>query len=496
MGNLDIASKARFTDFLQNWNTEMRQDTPQIHLKMARWLERRWEAGDKRLLMMAFRSAGKSTITGVFCAWLLYQNPNLRILVLAAEGALAKKMVRNVKRIIERHPNCAELKPEKRDQWGMDCFTVRRDQELRDPSMLARGITSNITGSRADFIICDDVEVPNTSDSADKRESLRERLAEMNYVMAAGASQLYVGTPHTFYTIYAQEAREEIGEERAFLEGFERIEVPLLDDDGRSNWPERITEEDAEILRLTTGNNRFTSQMLLKPVNINEGRLNTDLLKFYEGEIDHVREINTMFLGGKKLEKVSVYWDPAFGTITGDHSVVAVVYEDADGALYLHHLEYIKTQETKGHNEAERQCAIVANLCKELKIPTIIVESNGIGKFLPGILRQEMQKAKTLTNVVEFNQSESKERRILNAFDAVLTASRLSVHERIKKTPFIMEVREWRPDGHFKGRDDALDAVAGALLRLPSQSKICHPRGRYRWTAAGVAHKAKVDFEM
>ena len=60
--------------------------------------------------------------------------------------------------------------------------------------MLAKGITANITGSRADVIICDDVEVPQTCDSADKREDLRARLAEMNYVQVAGGTQLYVGT--------------------------------------------------------------------------------------------------------------------------------------------------------------------------------------------------------------------------------------------------------------------------------------------------------------
>jgi hypothetical protein len=45
-----------------------------------------------------FRNAGKSTLVGIFCAWLLLNNPDLRILVLAAEHDLARKMARNVKR--------------------------------------------------------------------------------------------------------------------------------------------------------------------------------------------------------------------------------------------------------------------------------------------------------------------------------------------------------------------------------------------------------------
>ena len=166
-----------FPLFLTVWNRAQGLSTPSVHIKIARWLEGAWGRGDKRLLLMAFRSCGKSTIIGLFAAWLLLHDSNLRILVLSADTLLARKMVRNVKRIIERHPLTAYLKPERLDQGGADRFTVKRSMELRDPSMLARGIAANMTGSRADVVICDDVEVPKTCDTAEKRENLREKLA-------------------------------------------------------------------------------------------------------------------------------------------------------------------------------------------------------------------------------------------------------------------------------------------------------------------------------
>ena len=52
---------------------------------------------------MAFRGCGKSTLVGLFCAWLLGQDPNLRLLVLSAESGLATKMTRNVRRAIARN---------------------------------------------------------------------------------------------------------------------------------------------------------------------------------------------------------------------------------------------------------------------------------------------------------------------------------------------------------------------------------------------------------
>ena len=174
--NYSSSSNFGFQIFIALWNKMQGRHTPLLHFEIADWLEDQWHTGNRELLLMAFRSCGKSTIAGLFCAWLLYKNPNLRILVVAADLILARKMVRNVKRILERHPLTGRLKPSRPDQWAGDKFTVRRSREYRDPSMLARGISGNITGSRADVIICDDVEVPNTCDTAEKRSVLRARL--------------------------------------------------------------------------------------------------------------------------------------------------------------------------------------------------------------------------------------------------------------------------------------------------------------------------------
>ncbi|MGY8958124.1 MAG: phage terminase large subunit, partial [Alphaproteobacteria bacterium] len=93
------------------WNQTQGQKTPELHLDIARWLGAQRDAMNTKLLLMAFRAAGKSTVLGLFCAWMLLRNPDLRILVLAAEFELACKMVRNVKRIIERHPLTLDMKP-------------------------------------------------------------------------------------------------------------------------------------------------------------------------------------------------------------------------------------------------------------------------------------------------------------------------------------------------------------------------------------------------
>lgn len=220
--NQNRCQSADFDVFIAIWNATQNYTTPGIHFRIGIWLQKCWERGEKRLLLQAFRASGKSTLAGLFSAWLLCRDPDLRILVLSAEQTLSAKMARTIRKIIELHPLAAHLRPDNPDQWAADSFTVRRNRIGRDPSVLARGLHANITGARADIILCDDVEVPNTCDTAEKREKLRDRLSENEFILTPGGTQLYIGTPHTYYSIYAKEARTEIGEEDIFMKGFRR----------------------------------------------------------------------------------------------------------------------------------------------------------------------------------------------------------------------------------------------------------------------------------
>lgn len=481
-----------FTKFLSVWNKIQGQSTPFVHFRIADWLEQAWHNGNRRLLLMAFRSCGKSTIVGLFAGWLLYSNPNLRIMVLAADMLLARKMVRNVKRIIERHPLTFGLKPAKLDQWGSDRFTVRRKLELRDPSMLARGITANMTGSRADVIICDDVEVPRTSETADKRIELRERLSEIDFVLTPGGIQLYAGTPHSWFTIYAKEPRTEIGETQPFLDGFSRLTVPVVEN-GVSAWPDRFALEEIDSIRRRSGPNRFSSQMLLQPVNIAEGRLDPSLMVRYSDPLHMSDELNGLYIGDRRMVSATAWWDPAFGR--GDSSVLATVFTDEDGVRYLHDLLYMRRGELPEEvDEARRQSRLVVKRAKKFYLPLIALETNGLGQFLPGILRHELASARAGCAVLERTSRQAKDMRILEAFDVVLAARMLHVHDSVYKTPFLTEMQEWRPGA--KGHDDGLDAVAGALGLEPVRLKRLNNGTRRPDWRGGGQHEADTEFKV
>ncbi len=492
----------RFFDFVEIWNGQQQMRTPAHHRRIAGWLEDNWTAGNRHLLLMAFRGSGKSTLVGLFAAWLLHTAPERRLMVLAADLALAKKMVRNVKRIIERHPATQALKPADRDQWAAEQFTVVRPVELRDPSMIARGIDGNITGSRADIIICDDVEVPRTCDSAPKRADLRDKLAEIDFVLVPGGTQLYVGTPHTYYTLYADIPRPEVGEDAPFLDGFTRLVLPVLDADGASAWPERFPPAHIERIRRRTGALKFDSQMMLRPTNLTVGRLDPDRLRPYDGELAYHESGGraVLTLNGVRLVSASAWWDPAFaraqdgragdGQAAGDASVIAAVFTGEDGNAYLHRALYLCADPAAAEDEATQQCRAVAAFLRDFHLPGVHLEINGLGRFLPGVLRRELGRARLAAAVVEVASRRPKALRIVEAFDARLAGNSLFAHRSVWDTPFVREMREWRPDARYRGRDDGLDAVAGCLSAEPmrfDRSPPARPRGDWRRAETVVA---------
>lgn len=486
-----------FIDFVRRWNDSLELKTPKHHADIADWLAGQVAQGGNKLLLMAFRGAGKSTVVGLFAAWLLKCDPNRRLMVIAADLRLARKMVRNVQRIIERHPDTEGFKPTKAAQWGADEFTIVRRQELRDPSVLARSVGANFTGSRADVVICDDVEVPATSDTAVKRADLREKLSEIDFVLVPGGLQLYIGTPHSYYSLYAGQARTESGETKPFLHGFDRMVLPVWDENRKPAWPERFSVDHIRQLRKRHGEARFKAHMLLQPVNQVSGRLDPDRLRQYGDELV-CREAAgraILSLGDKRLLSASAWWDPAFArggddgrngggeADKGDSSVLAVVFGGEDGNIYVHRVVYLTTDRRDQTPEARQQCRAVAAVARELNLPSIYVETNGLGAFLPGLLREEFRRERLWTSVVEARSTQNKAQRIIEAFEAAMADGRVYAHRGVWETPFVREMREWRPSA-TRARDDGLDAAAGAISCEPwrfDRSQVQPPRPAGDW---------------
>ena len=192
-------------NFMDAWNKILGFETPKHHRQIMQFLVDVFNNEPHRGLLNAFRHSGKSTVVGIFAACVLYHRPQTRILILSAESNLASRMVSHVKNILENHPFCDDILPDVKKEWGTHKITIKRPVGIREPSVICQGVSGNITGMRSDLIICDDVEVPNTCNTQQKRQNLRERLRELDFILSPHGTMIYIGTPHTRDTIYKTE---------------------------------------------------------------------------------------------------------------------------------------------------------------------------------------------------------------------------------------------------------------------------------------------------
>lgn len=168
-------------------------------------MARKLSAGDnRRFILQAFRGIGKSFITCAFVVWKLWNNPDLKFMIVSASKERADANSIFIKRIIDLMPQLQELKPKQGQRDAVISFDVGPAKPDHSPSVKSVGITGQLTGSRADILIADDVEVPNNSATQAARDRLSELVKEFDAILKPGGTIIYLGTPQNEMTLYRE----------------------------------------------------------------------------------------------------------------------------------------------------------------------------------------------------------------------------------------------------------------------------------------------------
>ena len=160
--------------------------------------------GPKRLQIQAFRGVGKSWITGAFVLWTLFNDPERKIMIISASKERADNMSIFLQKLIIETPWLKHLRPKSDDsRWSRISFDVNCSPH-QAPSVKSVGITGQLTGSRADLMILDDIEVPGNSMTELMREKLLQLCTEAESILTPKSDSriMYLGTPQTTFTVY------------------------------------------------------------------------------------------------------------------------------------------------------------------------------------------------------------------------------------------------------------------------------------------------------
>jgi hypothetical protein len=240
------------------------------------------QSGHKRKIIQAFRGVGKSWITSAYCCWCWLRNPQYKILVVSASKMRSDDFSTFTLRIIKEQPILHHLIPDskKGDRESKVAFDVAPSRAAHAPSCKSLGITSQLTGSRADEIVADDVEVPTNSATQDLREKLLKTVLEFeSIIMPETGKVTYLGTPQTEESIYNKIS--ERGYKRLIwpalypikkkLESYGGQLAPMIEDtlmenptlSGDATDPRRFSMEDLEEKQNIKGVSEFALQFML-----------------------------------------------------------------------------------------------------------------------------------------------------------------------------------------------------------------------------------------
>ena len=493
--------------------------------------------GPKRLQIQAFRGVGKSWITGAFVLWTLFNNPEKKIMIISASKERADNMSIFLQKLIIETPWLSHLRPKSDDaRWSRISFDVNCSPH-QAPSVKSVGITGQLTGSRADLMILDDIEVPGNSMTELMREKLLQLCTEAESILTPKQDSriMFLGTPQTTFTVYRKLA------ERAYkpfvwparyprkVSQYEGLLAPQLVadiDNGAESWdvtdPDRFADNDLLEREAAMGRSNFLLQFMLdtslsdaekfplKMADLVVTSVNPttapDSVVWCSDPQNVIKDLPTVGLPGDYFYspmQLQGEWSPYTETICsvdpsgrGSDETAAAFISQRNGFLYLHRMCAYRD----GYSDTT--LLDILRHCKQYKVTKLVIETNFGDGIVAELFKKHLLQTKQAIDVEEVRANVRKEDRIIDALEPVLNQHRLVVDRSVidwdyksnKDDPpekrllymlFYQMSRMCREKGAVK-HDDRIDALAQGVKYFTdcmsiSAQEVVNLRKREEW---------------
>ena len=458
--------------------------------------------GPKRLQIQAFRGVGKSWITGAFVLWTLFNDPERKIMIISASKERADNMSIFLQKLIIETPWLSHLRPKADDsRWSRVSFDVNCSPH-QAPSVKSVGITGQLTGSRADLMILDDIEVPGNSMTELMREKLLQLCTEAESILTPKQDSriMYLGTPQTTFTIYRKLA------ERSYkplvwparyprkLSNYEGLLAPGLVDDidaGAEIWdvtdPDRFDNEDLVEREASMGRSNFMLQFMLDTSLSDAEKFPLKLADLIVTSVNPstapesiiwssdpsnvIKDAPTVglpgdyFYGPMQLQGI---WEPYTETICsvdpsgrGSDETAAAYISQRNGFLYLHEMRAYK----QGYSD--NTLLDILRGCKKYGVTKLLIETNFGDGIVGELFKKHLQQTKQAIDVEEVRANVRKEDRIIDSLEPVMNQHRLVVDRKVI-------------DWDFKSNPDEAPENRLQYMLFSQMSKMCREKGAIR----------------
>ena len=464
--------------------------------------------GPKRLQIQAFRGVGKSWITGAFVLWTLFNDPERKIMIISASKERADNMSIFLQKLIIETPWLNHLQPnDDGGRWSRISFDVKCSPH-QAPSVKSVGITGQLTGSRADLMILDDIEVPGNSMTELMREKLLQLCTEAESILTPKEDSriMYLGTPQTVFTVYKKLA------ERSYKPFVWPARMPknitqyantlapqLLEDieDGAESWsvtdPDRFDEDDLIDREASMGRSNFMLQFMLdtslsdaekfplKAADLIVTSVNPkeapEHIVWCSDPSNVIKDLPTVGLPGDYFYSpmsIGGDWDSYTETICsidpsgrGTDETAAAYISQRNGFLYLHEMRAYRD------GYSDNTLLDILKGCKKYGVTKLLIETNFGDGIVGELFKKHLQQTKQAIDIEEVRANVRKEDRIIDALEPVMNQHRLVVDRKIV---------EW----DFNSNPDAAPEERLLYMLFYQMSRMCREKG-------AVKHDDRLD---
>ena len=490
--------QADFKLFLQALWTQLDLPSPtRAQYAIADYLQN----GPKRLQIQAFRGVGKSWITGAFVLWTLFNNAEKKIMIISASKERADNMSIFLQKLIIETPWLTHLRPKSEDaRWSRISFDVNCSPH-QAPSVKSVGITGQLTGSRADLMILDDIEVPGNSMTEFMREKLLQLCTEAESILTPKDDSriMFLGTPQTVFTVYRKLAERNY---RPFVwparyprkaSNYEGLLAPQLQEDietGVEPWDvtdDRFDDVDLIEREAAMGRSNFMLQFMLdtslsdaekfplKMADLIVTSVNPDKcpesIVWCSDPANVIKDAPTVGLPGDYFYSPMQQqgeWLPYQETICsvdpsgrGSDETTATYISQRNGFLYVHEMRAYRD------GYSDNTLLDILKGCKKYKASTLLIESNFGDGIVAELFRKHIHQINFNIGIEETRANVRKEDRIIDALEPILNQHRLVIDR---------SVIDW----DYKSNPDEAPEKRLMYMLFYQMSRMCREKGAVR----------------
>lgn len=433
-----------------------------------------------RKLVLWPRGAFKSTVgTQAFSLWLLWHNPDLRILIDSETLGNAKIHLAGIKGQIVGNQLLRLVCTNSRGEYLLEpdynlaggfvedqVFLKHRTKVgLKEPSLFCSGVDNARTGMHVDVILMDDLVSERNVGTAAQIDKTYDHYKLSRSLLDPGGLQVIIGTRYHMADMYGQLIALHENDKHDDLDSMSITVRPAEDKDGKLFFPARLTKKFLGEQKRTQGSYIFSCQYMLSPIDEYEATFRRSDVQLYDRIPD---TIVAKYIAADFIVSPSA---------SSDFFAAVCIGVDTQSRVWV--LDYIHEK-----CSVRTQIDYIIDLWRKMnadgKVRSVGVEVYVAQKALKLQLQEEMRRCGVHFKVIPLTHGKSsKEDHIMTKLQPIIERQELFVRPHM--VALLAELEEYPRAKN----DDLLDALAYAVMMLNPRGYFA-PKREYRYTPASV----------